>query len=431
MTTDTSPEEITDVVDLDVIRRKFQAILNGEEDARKRKVQQSVSKIGTPSSRENFNRWFADLDSDTSESVAEILCKAQKEHILEKRKYKIQHFESTDYKESHKVRDDISLSEGVYYDSYFKFSNGSMSIFSVNEMDPILKTVHENASDKDEAQEMFRELSDEHGYPSDYTKAAREIPLPLVDDLENNPRPRVIRFEDPGHLYIELWSFGKEKNVYNPEEGETLSFKSRARSQVRIHIEKELIEYASTRTTKGHEETDLNHIESVFSFDGELQTDGGSIGRFETLSGKDITSDNIWNVIENIGVFSTLESFEARNATISYSSVNKRDVKKGPNRDDIKRDTKLRRANVQILIEDPADECQFIDPEHIFETYEFDDDDNIEEVINELTDKEGYSQLVPFTISIHAKNDTLQIDKESCRPSTRTEVFNLVMEELE
>ncbi|QSX00887.1 hypothetical protein [Haloterrigena alkaliphila] len=431
MNSDTSPEEITDVVDLYVVRRKFQAILNGEEDARNRTVQQAISEIGSPSSREAFNEWFASLESEESQLIADVLKKGQKEEILEKRKYKIPHFESTDYKEAHKVRDDISLSEATYYDSYFKFSNGSMSIFSVIEMDPILKTVSKEASDKEEAQSMFRELIQEHDYPRDYRKAAREIPLPLVGGLENNPRPRIVRFEDPRHLYVELWSFGKEKNVYHPEQGETLSFQSRAKSQIRIHIDRGLIEYTSTRDTKAHEETDMSHIESIFSFDGELRTDGGSQGRFATLTDEDITSEDIWNVIQNIGVFSTLESFEAKNATISYSSVNKRDVKKGPSRDDIKRDTKLRRANVQILIEDPADKCEFIEPEYIFEEHDFDDDDNIEQVIQELTDKEGYNELTPFTISIHAKNDTIQIDKESCQPSTRAKVFDHVMDQLE
>lgn len=426
-----SPEEVADVVDLHSIRRKFRAILRGEEDAREEKVRQAVSRIEVPDSREEFNEWFSRLEAEEAEHIADVLLKAQKENILQMRKYKAQYIESTDFKEPHKIRDDISLSEAVYYDSYFKFSNGSMKIYSAEEMDPLLNQISENTGDRQEAQSMFIELAQDHNYPMDYSKAARDIPLPLVNGLENNPRPRIVRFEDPSRLYLELWSYGKEKNIYHPGQGETLTFQSRARSQIRIHIDRNLIEYASTRDTKGHEETDLNHIESVFSFgDDEAMTDGGSTDRPGTLTDKDISSDDIWKVIQNIGIFSTLESFEARNATISYSSVNKRDVKKGPNRDDIKRDTKLRRANVQILIEDPADKCEIVGPEYIFDSYDFNDDDNIEQVIKELTEKEGYNELVPFTISIHAKNDTLQIDKESCQPSTRAKVFNLVMEEL-
>lgn len=426
-----TPKEVADVVDLDAIRRKFVSITEGEEDAIERDVREPVAEIGPPESREEFNEWFEELSENQKESIAEVLEKAQKEKILESRKYKIPYFQSTDFKESHKVRDDIELSEAVYYDSYFKFSNGSMTICSVDSMDPLLQRISEETDNRKEAQTMFREESKESRISEDYIKAARSVPLPLVNELENNPRPRVLRFEKPSVLYIELWSFGKEKNVYNPTQGETLSFKSRARSQVRIYIDRGLIEYTSTRGTKAHQETDLNHIESVFSFDDDLQTDGGVQSRSGPLEPQDITSDEIWSVIQNIGVFSTLEAFEAQNATISYSSVNKRDVKKGPGRDNIKKDTKLRRANVQILIEDPVDECQFIDPGDIFGTYDFDDDDNIETVKKELTDKEGYNELEAFTISLHAKNDTLQIDKESCQPNTRSKVFNLVMDELE
>ena len=430
MTYEVTPKEVADVVDLGSVKTKFRAILDGEEDAIERDVREPVASIGRPDSREDFNEWFDDLSEEQQNAIADVLKKAQKEKILQNRKYKITYFQSTDFKESHKVRDDIDLSEAVYYDSYFKFSNGSMTICSVESMDPLLERISNQAGSREEAQEMFRKGAEDRDISVDYIKAARDVPLPLVDAIENNPRPRVVRFETPSELYIELWSFGKEENIYNPEQGETLSFKSRARSQIRIHIDRGLVEYTSTRGTKAHQETDLNHIESVFSFGDEIETDGGNRVRSGPIEPQDITSDEIWDVIQNIGVFSTLEAFEAQNATISYSSVNKRDVKKGPGRDNIKKDTKLRRANVQILIEDPVDKCEFIEPSQIFSTYDFDDDDNIEKVKKELTDKEGYNALEAFTISLHAKNDTLQIDKESCQPSTRTKVFNLVMEEL-
>lgn len=437
MSTASAPaRQVANVVDLDHVKEKFSNILAGEEDAIDTEVQTAVKEIGVPRNREAFYDWINQLDEDVEEKIVDILLRSEKRNILRARKRKAPFIESSEYSDVDNIADDLQLIDVAYYDAFFKFANMSQTVYSVD-VGPEFSNISENSETVEDAKENFSSYA-ERNLPEEYSQAIGDIPSPLVGQVERKPKPRLIQFEDPSQIFIEYWSLGKMKDVYHPQRGETLNFRGLVRSQVRIYIDEELVEFTSTRKTQGHRIKIENHLSDAFDFDKEAATDGGkSVGtettedEAQTLSNhkKTIDSDDISSIINSIGIISTLETFQSRNATIRYSSVNKRDVSEGPNHDDVESNTKYRRANVQILIEDPGDKCRFVSPDEVNSKFTFAEDASMRDIINRMHE-DDYENLSAIPISLNAKENTLLFDQENYTPSTRKTVFNLVAGEL-
>jgi hypothetical protein len=433
-TADVPFRQVANVIDLGTVRDKFSNIIQGKEDAIDSEVQRSVADLGVPSSRDAFYKWMNQLDEEVANKVAVILLRSEKRNILRSRKRKSSFIEDSEFSDVDKIADDLFLNQVAYYDSFFKFSNMSQTVYSVD-MDDGLKRISDQSENKQEAQKQFREYAEDQ-LPKEYVEAAGEIPNPLIGQMERSPKPRILNFEDTNQLFIEYWSLGTETEIYHPQRGETLEFRGRVRSQVRIYIDSELVEYASTRKAQGQQIKIENHVSDVFDFEQQTATDGGQSKETAddepnllTRYKNNIDSSDISDVINNIGIISTLETFQSQNATIRYSSVNKRDVSEGPNHDDIENDTKYRRANVQILIEDPAGKCRYISPDEVNRNFTFPKDASMRD-IKETMHEDNYQNLSSIPISLNSKNNTVLFDRENYSPSTRKTVFNLVTDQL-
>lgn len=374
------------------------------------------------------------FDPQRREKLIKKFVRRQVGSTLNKIDSKIDFIENTTVDSLQDAIDHLNLLDATYYDSFFKFANTSHHIYSITGNSSIFHKISQQARSAEEAQILFQEeVKKSDDIDELYVQAAAEVPSPIIGDLNHEPKPRLIKFETPERIYIEYWSEGAQESVYDATRGKEIYYNSLKRSIIHIQVDNNIIEYGSTDKTKKHRESVIRHLSTEFSFSKEMMSDGGStiLKSENDLEEVVIDANDLITVIKRIGTISTFESFDGQNATIDYSSIDRRNVQEEPTRDKALEDRRIRRVNTQILFDlTDRQNPKFISPTFIRESLDFTRDANINDYVNAIEKQTEYENVDHITVSLHEEKNTLRIDKERLTPSTRMYVFDLIGDEL-
>jgi len=377
---------------------------------------------------------LAQYDSEERESLIIQFINEEKTNNLEQINSKLEFIEESSSDNVQQAVNDLTLLDTAYYQSFFKFANGSHSVYEIQDSDDILQEVSESANTSKEAQTLFENKVRNSGTIDDiYADAASEFTSPIIGDVGYEPKPRLIKFESPNRVYIEFWSEGSPESVYDATRGKKIHYNTLKRTVVRIQIENNILEYSSTDKTENHRDTIIGYLGDTFSFSKEIASDGGSmvLQSQNDLERIDIKTEDLTTVISELGTISTLESFDGVNATVDYSSIEKRNVQEEPTRDKALEDRAIRRVNTQMLF-DFTDKSnpEFIHPSFVKGSFDFLPDADVYDYIEAITKQTEYDNVDYITVSLHEENDTVRIDKERLTPNARASVFKLLSNKL-
>jgi len=386
------------------------------------------------SDRERFKQWFDDLDDDVQDHLADRLIRSKKLSLLEEDiDNKKRYIEDSVAEDARGLADSLDLSTIQYYESFFTFGDRTSSLHSIDQVGGIFAKINENAETVEEAQDIFRENVRESETIDDlYAQAAGQYPSPIIGDIDYYPKPRTIRFTRPNRMYAEYWKKGEEITRFDVNRSDYMTITTRSRTAVRVNLEKGLIEFASQDNSDNHQKAVLDELVDNFAIEDGVETDGGLSLTQQEHSRVSISSSDVEQVNENIGIMSTLDSFRGRIANTSLHSIKQRPVDRDENHEELKERGYIK-SHPRLLLGVKDDEYELLDPEEVYDDYAPDIEDDIPDMdtlVDEIRENSSYDSVERYTIVLNADENTFRIWKAAQKPSVRELVFNLVAEEL-
>lgn len=428
------PQEISHTYDLSVVRSSLSKIRKGVEQGLNGDLRERASELSDDFSREEFKDWLETLSEEETSDLQRAVSREHRRKTLYRRKSKLSYIGDIDIESNSNTNDlieslvtQLTTREATYYDAHFKFANAGAYIYNTEVFEGVIKEIKDNATGAHSAKQIFvEEARDRDDLGKQYVRAAESL-SPIAGQLETAPKPRLIYFEDENHLFIEYWSLGKEDQIFDGQEGYSIEYSPRVRSAARIHIDSGVVEVFDGKKKETHRNTLLDRIERLFNPERPVADGGTQTGRTDViLRGKSISEDDIWKVMDEVGMLTTLEGFGGRTADAKLSAVQNRDVTKDDTHDDLRDDRGLELANIKIFFDDLEGRRMFIDPEDVGQKLKFDKDTTQSQMKDEIREEFGYTNIGHVTLTLNEDNNTIRIQKENCSPETRKTVFHLV-----
>lgn len=427
--------DIVNVLDLRILKDTIKSIKNDEDNSLDAGVREAVSKLEESPSRETLRRWLSEQSEEVAEKIGSLFVERKKKSILRKRQRKLRYMGDFESPSIDTIASYLSLTDICYFDSYFKFANRTMTVHKMKRCEGIFGEIDSNSDSPQEARDLFkRKVRERSDISNRYAEAAEEIPSALISEVDVEPRPRLIKFEDSSRIYMEFWSVKGKESFYDVNRGDYVTIERRAKTAVRFHLDSNVIEYASTDDSKNHRSATLNTALEKLAFPQETRTDGGLSAFSET--GDKLYSDitikdvDVKTVKENIGILSTLDAFRGQSTNSRVTARDNTSVESDPIHPQLEKGRPYRKSHPQIILGQKDGEWELLDPSEIDDDFDFDDDISIEEIVDELREKTDYDRIRKFTVVLHIDNDTIRIWKENSEPDVRHLVFSLIVDEL-
>jgi len=428
------PAQIIDALDYRTIKQALNEIQQGAGFAED--LRTSASELGDSPDRDEIKEWLS-RHQDYAEEVANAIAINKQKSIIRSFEGKEKFVEETEQGE--RDPDDIishlSLTDTVYYNSFFKFADMSTKVFSTEYRDGIFQRISSEADSAQEAKELFQDhISENEEIDDVYLQAANDVPAPLIGQVDFNPKPRIIKFEDDDHVYFEFWSMEGERSYYDVNKGDYITIDQRARTSVRVHLDTGIMEYVSSKSSEDHRRAVIDIIVDNFWTSDEVRTDGGlqalATGGELLHSPVTISDDDISDVKENVGLLSTLDGFRGGFTNVRLTSRNNSDVENDPDHQHFEDNRDYRLSHPQILLGERNGEYELLDRDEISGEITISPDMSAEEIVEEFAENSDYDDVHRFTVVLNTDNDTARIWKVRCSPSTRRLVFHLISDEL-
>lgn len=160
------------------------------------------------------------------------------------------------------VSESLSTRECYYYDSFFGYTDHTTRIYNIAQIDGVLREIAENADSGDTAQNIFNNYCSDNQLSYFYA-ASEDLPAPLIGNLGNSPRPRLVHCEDDNHIYVEFWKRGNIINRFDIDSGEYQSVNTVSRPYIRIHLDSGLVEAAGDRAHQPNKKTCFTIFEEI------------------------------------------------------------------------------------------------------------------------------------------------------------------------
>lgn len=319
------------------------------------------------------------------------------------------------------IADALNLREVYYYKAYFGYTDHTTRVYRT-ELGGLLEEITEEAESAEQAQEMFLTYCEENNLET-YKQAAEEIPAPLITNLGDNSRPRLIHFEDQNHLFVQYWKRGNIITELDIETGDLKNISTVYRPTLRLHLDSGLIESTGDRT----DERNTEQIQEFLSaFNGE----------HTWTSPVDIRSA-IETTKDKLALQVSLDEFEgdedeaklrfARSDTVSNVEADSKHQDTEEERDRV-------RSNFQLILGRTPDGWELIYKQAIEEMFsDWDPSDvTLSRVKDMFLDEEPYSEIADFTVSLNGDQDkqTIRVLGKSREPNLYRTVFHFFADEL-
>ena len=372
----------------------------------------------------------SDLDIDEDATRKEVLTALQtrpdadqlrqdiiegaKERILEDDHVKVDNIEGAGQGFA-VIQGNLNLRETYYYDSYFRYTDRTARVYKIPELGGVLSEIA-NAESSVAAQEMFTEHSEGNNLDDAYVQAAEDVPAPLIGNVDDSFRPRLVEFEDSNTIYVTYWKRGKTWSALDVRTGDYEKIKTLFQAILRVDLETGLIEMMSDDSQKSHKKL-------VERFLSEFNDNNTAVSI-------NIRGPDIRRAKKNLSILTSLNEFVGDEAKVRLTRNRARSVEADPANSQMESQRDYSRSNFQILIgqESGGNDWNLVNRVNIDVLDEEDEEVSMEDVISAV--EEDYDDVLPLTISLDSEKSTFRIRKKALTPSTRRQVFNLLADEL-
>ena len=316
------------------------------------------------------------------------------------------------------IADALNLTQVYYYKSYFGYTDHTTWVYKLLPVGGVLEEIGEEADTAQEAQEMFRSFCRSNGF-EDYYRAAGESPAPLIGNLGDKAKPRLIHFEDSDHLYVQYWSTGTMQSGFDVESGEYESINTIEQPYLRIHLESGLVEVAGDDSqAKSRYRKRLNEFIDRF---------GNGV-----ISPVSIGQSAIESVKQNVALQVSLDEFEGDDAKIQFSRGRSRgNVEADEIHETAEEERDRLRSNFQLILGKRMAEWGLIHRDQLDDRFENKDSVTVAEALSEFKEDQSYDEVVDLTLSLNRDKETFRVQKKRLSPTIRRSVFHLLAEELD
>ncbi|WP_168191250.1 hypothetical protein [Haloprofundus sp. MHR1] len=338
--------------------------------------------------------------------------KGAKTRVLEEWANKVDNIENAG-QGFHVVRDNLSLREIYYYDSYFQYTDHTSRVYLAQELGGLLGDMAE--SDELSKDEFINFCEADDDLDDAYVQAVEDIPAPLIGDLDDTFRPRLIEFEDENHIYAEYWKTGKTKSDFDVTTGDYEKIRTVYRAVLRIDLRTGLIETAG---------------------DSSQQKNKGLVQRFlsefsgsDTVRRVEIRGADIRRTKDHLALVTTLNEFIGDAAKVRFTRDQSGNVEADPAHADVEGDRDYSRSNFQVIIGKEDGEWGLVYPIEIGEYGEEDEEIAIGEILDAMDS--DYEDTMSLTIGLNSEKATFRIQKKSMAPTTRRRILQMLADELD
>ena len=437
---------IIDTVDYRTVKRTLKTISNNNTDASQPSIEFVQKLLATVNinkvNRRNLKEQFQAADEETSNEIASLICRKAAQSILEslEEDNKINHIDAVRTESIERLREVLNLREVEFFQSHFKFVDRSTSLYSFqSDGGSIFDTIQSEAETADRAQELLQNEIVDANIANTYQLAAGKSPAPLIGEVDYNPLPRIIHFEDAEHVYFEFWTLGGTHPIYDVNRGDYVNVDIREKTSLRVHLDSNTIEAVTTKpSSDGHLDKVVDKVLERFALSQDSRPDGGLMSFSDTESSQHIFDDttiddsDIVRANEQIGVLSTLLSF--RGLHNNYRATNRDDAEVTVEDivEELAKGRDLRRSHVQIILaaDSPNDDYQVIYPDEVEDHVDIHENMTIHDIVEEFREESDYASIRKFTVVLNTDKNTVRVWKPNCSPRTRRLVFHSFASEL-
>ena len=322
----------------------------------------------------------------------------------------------------------FDLKDFYYFDSFFHYTDHSYRLFNISNLGSVFQKIHNEAKKASEAKKILVEFCKEKNFSSNYLNALESTPSPLIGDVNNEPKPRLIKVEDEEHIYAEFWSLGKEINDFDVNTGDYKSIETLDKAVIRIHLDTGHIEFTSDSGRVKRRRKIIRSILTNFNIQGNPTKSDID----EMFNQVEITDQQIRKVKRKLGVLSTLDEFRGSTANLRFTSVKKRNVETDPSHSNTAKNRDYRKSHPRMIFGEKDNKWQFIYPKKIFEYAEDEpeEEETLKEILNELAKKGDYDEVEQFTAILNSDTNTIRIWKKKITPGMRRLIFHLLRSKL-
>ncbi|SFR34256.1 hypothetical protein [Halogeometricum limi] len=429
-----SSDHLADTIDYRSIKRGLQSVNSSLDDSiPDETLREEILTGDWDLGREKFADWLASVDEILQTYIIQQLVFKKKRFLLEDEiGDKTRYISESLADASSVLANELDLNSVAYYESFFNFSERTTSVHRIAEMGGIFQQIRDDADTVQEAREIFLQgVESDDRIPEHYRYAVNSL-SPIIGDVQYEPKPRLVSFEDEDHIYMEFWKVGEEITQFDVNRSDYTTIQTRSRTAVRIHLDTGFIEYASDQSSKDVRGTVLDKLMYHFAGDeSEMVTDGGvSLGkqRHDVIT---VTDSDIDKINERIGVMSTLDTFHGKYTNTSLHSIDDRPTQQ----DDLHRQLRMRgyiKSHPKILLGVDGQNYELIKPSEVEDDYSFEDDvPKIEDLVDQIQRKSSYTKIEKVTVVLNADQDTIRIWKSAIPPEVRRMLFHMIAEELD
>jgi len=361
-----------------------------------------------------FNNWIADLDNERNEFIEQLKPSA-KVAKLERWSTKLSGITETGSDDIAVNADSLTVRGAHYYDSFFHYTNHTTWVFGIQGLNGALEQVRENAESAEEAQKILRSHCENLSEPM-YEMAAEEIPSPVIGNIDGSESPRLFHFEDEKHLYVEYWTGGPERDIFDVNTGDYKVAQTRQRTCFRIHLDSGLVEITGD-SSKGPNKDALKAF---------LERLGGN----PMISDVDIGVDGIQKAKENLALLVSLDEFIGDDAKIRFAKNENGNVEADPYHSDTEAERERVRVNMQLLYGRTQNGWELIYPKEVGQQYSDSEEVEVGQIIKDLESSSPFKEILPLTVGLNRQKNSIRFHPEEISPPTRRSIFHLFADEL-
>lgn len=304
------------------------------------------------------------------------------------------------------LSDRLSLREVVYYESYFKYADHSANVYKISDVNGALASISQVGSKEEVWDELESQIEDQADL-NEYGAAIRDLPAPLIGDVEDSYKPRVLQVESPDVIYLEFWKKGSKRGGFDVRTGDYKTIQGPYRAVLRIDFDNLTIEAVGDNSSNTHEDLVRKFM---VDFNGSASADLTHIH-----------STHIEDARRDLAFIATLDEFLG-DAKLRFTTNETANVEADPAHGSAKGARDLGKSNFRVLMGENGTW------ERVYPR-EYPDVDDEEEVslndlLTELEEESGYSDVLDVTIGMNSEKNSFRIQKKAIEPTTRKAVFD-------
>ncbi|ELZ05372.1 hypothetical protein C482_02441 [Natrialba chahannaoensis JCM 10990] len=306
------------------------------------------------------------------------------------------------------LSDSLTLREASYYESYFKYADHTAHVYKITEFDGLLESLCE-ADTKDEVQTELESQTEAQDDLEEYAAALNDLPAPLIGNVEDSYKPRVVQAETSDVIYVEFWKKGSKSGGFDVRTGDYKTIQGPYRAVLRVDLDNQTIEAVGDNSSNTHE-----------GLVKRFMIDFNESASFDFIH---INSGEIEDARRDLAFIATLDEFLG-DAKLRFTVNESSNVEADPAHGSAKGTRDLGKSNFRVLMGENGTWERIVPREYPEIDEEDENELSLNDLLKDLQDDSGYHDVLDVTIGMNSEKNSYRIQKKAINPTTRKAVFD-------